>query len=219
MGQIFSPAANLVAKASVAGFVVGIAGVSWAWWGAARSSSWTRAGLVREQPIPFSHAHHVHGVGLDCRYCHTSVEESAFAGIPPTSICMNCHTQIWSDAPLLEPVRLSYAQRKPIVWTRVHDMPDFVYFDHSIHVAKGIGCETCHGRVDLMPLMKTVRPMFMSWCLECHRHPERFLRPRDEVFSMEYEPAEGQGELGVRLREDYEIRSQRAMTDCVTCHR
>ena len=130
-----------------------------------------------EQPIQFSHAHHVGGIGIDCRYCHTAVEESAFANIPPTKTCMNCHSQIWTNAPILEPVRASFRENKPLHWTRVHDLPDFVYFNHSIHVKKGVGCATCHGRVDQMPLMYQEATLKMSWCLDCHRNPAKYVRP------------------------------------------
>ena len=135
--------------------------------------------MPREQPIPFSHAHHVGGLGIDCRYCHTSVETSSFAGIPPTKTCMNCHSQIWSTSPTLEPVRESFRTGVSIQWTRVNDLPDYVYFNHSIHVNKGIGCESCHGRVDRMPLTWQENSLQMDWCLDCHRDPGKHIRPRD----------------------------------------
>jgi len=158
----------------------------------------------------------VGGIGIDCRYCHTSVEESAFAGIPPTQTCMNCHRQIWSTSALLEPVRESFRTDKSLIWIRVHDLPDFVYFDHSIHVRKGVGCATCHGRVDRMPLMWRTQTLHMEWCLDCHRHPEQYLRPRDKVFAMDWEPPADQIALGTRLVHDYGVRS---MTSCSVCHR
>jgi hypothetical protein len=154
--------------------------------------------------------------GIDCRYCHTSVEDSSFAGIPSTKICMNCHTQIWADSPILEPVRESFRTGSSIEWTRVHNLPGFVYFDHSIHVKKGIGCATCHGRVDQMPLMWREHSLYMEWCLECHRAPERFVRPRAEVFNMEWRPPENQLALGRKLVQEYGIES---LTSCSTCHR
>ena len=169
-----------------------------------------------EQPIQFSHAHHAGGMGIDCRYCHTTVETSAFANIPPTKTCMNCHSQIWNTAPILEPVRASFREDKPLRWTRVHDLPDFVYFDHSIHVAKGVGCTTCHGQVDRMPLMWQEQSLQMEWCLDCHRQPERYVRPRSAVFSVDYVPPANQLELGTRLVADYHIQK---LTSCSTCHR
>jgi hypothetical protein len=174
----------------------------------------THAGVVRDQPVPFSHEHHVSGLGIDCRYCHTSVEVSSFAGIPPTKTCMNCHSQIWSDSPMLEPVRRSLKEGKPLTWLRVHRVPDYVYFDHSIHVAKGIGCASCHGRVDQMPLLAQQETLYMEWCLDCHRHPEREARPKAQVFNMGW--TSDDRTIGSRLVKEYGIRQR---TDCVDCHR
>ena len=176
----------------------------------------TEVGVARTQPIPFSHKHHVGDNGIDCRYCHTSVEDSSFAGIPPTTTCMNCHTQIWADSAMLAPVRESFRTGLPIQWTRVHNLPGFVYFDHSIHVHKGIGCSTCHGRVDQMPLMWRENTLYMDWCLDCHREPERFVRPREHVFSMDYVPPADQLAIGRKLVKDYNIEK---LTSCSTCHR
>jgi NAD-dependent SIR2 family protein deacetylase len=172
-----------------------------------------------EQPVQFSHAHHVGGMGIDCRYCHTSVEESAFANIPPTKTCMNCHSQIWSTAPILEPVRASFRDNTPLQWNRVHDLPDFVYFNHSIHVKKGMGCATCHGPVDKMPLMYQQATLQMSWCLDCHRNPAKYIRPRQEVFNMNWQPPAADPGLGERLVKDYKIASAEQLTSCSTCHR
>jgi hypothetical protein len=171
---------------------------------------------VRQQPIQFSHEHHVGGLGIDCRYCHTSVEVSAFAGLPATETCMHCHAYIWTESPFLAPVRDSFRTGQSIAWTRVHDLPDFVYFNHSIHVHKGIGCVTCHGRVDRMPLLAKAQSLQMEWCLECHRAPERFVRPREFVFRMDWQPQEDQLTLGRRLVQDYNIAR---LTTCSTCHR
>jgi hypothetical protein len=179
----------------------------------------TNQGVFIDQPIQFSHAHHVGGMGIDCRYCHSSVEDAAFAGIPPTKTCMNCHSQIWVDAPILEPVRASFRDNTPLEWTRVHDLPDFVYFNHSIHVAKGVGCATCHGPVDKMPLMYQHATLTMKWCLDCHRNPEPNLRPREEVFNMNWQPPADDPELGARLIRDYKIGSVDQLTSCSTCHR
>lgn len=172
-----------------------------------------------EQPVQFSHAHHVGGMGIDCRYCHTSVEESAFANIPPTKTCMNCHSQIWNTAPILEPVRASFRDNTPLQWNRVHDLPDFVYFNHSIHVKKGMGCATCHGPVDKMPLMYQQATLQMSWCLDCHRNPAKYIRPREEVFNMNWQPPAADPGLGERLVRDYKIASAEQLTSCSTCHR
>jgi len=181
-----------------------------------RSSIVTRQTEAREQPVQFYHLHHVGGMGIDCRYCHTSVDRSATAGIPPTKTCMNCHSQIFVDSPFLEPVRASFQTDRSIAWTRVHDLPDFVYFDHSIHVNKGVGCSTCHGRVDLMPLMFQVETLQMKLCLYCHRNPEKYVRPRDQVFRMDYQPPADQVALGRKLVAEYGIQS---FTSCSTCHR
>jgi hypothetical protein len=172
-----------------------------------------------EQPIQFSHAHHVGGMGIDCRYCHTSVEESAFANIPPTKTCMNCHSQIWTNAPILEPVRTSFRENRPLHWTRVNDLPDFVYFNHSIHVRKGVGCATCHGPVDRMPLMYQDATLMMSWCLDCHRNPAKYIRPREQVFNMAWQPPADDPDIGERLVKEYKIASVQQLTSCSTCHR
>jgi hypothetical protein len=162
----------------------------------------------------------VRGLGLDCRYCHTSVETSSFAGIPPTETCMTCHSQIWSESPMLEPVRESYRTNRPLAWNRVHDLPDFAYFNHGIHVAKGVGCVSCHGRVDLMPLMWKEQPLTMEWCLGCHRAPERHVRPREYVFNMEWQPPSAQLALGKELVHEYGIETETGrLTNCSTCHR
>ena len=179
----------------------------------------TRQNDFIEQPVQFSHAHHVGGMGIDCRYCHTSVEESSFANIPPTKTCMNCHSQIWAQAPILEPVRASFRDNTPLKWTRVHDLPDFVYFNHAIHVKQGVGCATCHGPVDKMPLMYQYAPLTMQWCLDCHRDPAKFVRPRDEVFNMAWERPSGDPEFGARLVKEHNIASVQQLTSCSTCHR
>jgi len=183
-------------------------------------SSWvTKQNEFVEQPVQFSHAHHVGGVGLDCRYCHTSVEQSAFAGIPPTKTCMNCHSELWTNAGILEPVRASFRNNTNLTWIRVNDLPDFVYFNHKIHVKQGVGCVTCHGPVDQMPLTYQAQTLLMEWCLDCHRAPEKYLRPRDEVFNVAYRQPEDQLELGQRLKEEYGVASVEHMTSCSICHR
>jgi hypothetical protein len=216
MAQIFHRSTNTFSKVSIFGAVFFLGFLLWLFGAWSRSSWVTQAGVAREQPVPFSHAHHVGDEGLDCRYCHTSVETSGFANVPPTKTCMNCHAQIWNTSPTLEPVRDSFRTDRSIPWTRVHDLPDFVYFDHSIHVNKGVGCESCHGRVDQMPLTRQVASLQMEWCLDCHRHPERHVRPRAEVFRMGYEPPGDQETLGRELVKEYKIQS---LTSCSTCHR
>jgi hypothetical protein len=216
MSQIFHHSTNTLSKLSIFGALFVIAGTLWVILEVNRSGYVTQAGVARVQPVQFSHAHHVGGIGIDCRYCHTSVEVSATAGIPSTKTCMNCHSQIWADSPELEPVRSSFRTDRSIEWVKVHDLPDFSYFDHSAHVSKGMGCSTCHGRVDQMPLLWQEASLQMEWCLGCHRHPERYVRPREEVFNIAYEPPANQLELGRRLVKEYGIR---ARTSCSTCHR
>ena len=216
MSQIFHRSANTLSKVSIVGILLLVGGLIGLAMVLARSSYVTRAQEYIDQPVQFSHVHHVGDDGIDCRYCHTSVETAAFAGIPPTKTCMNCHSQLWATAPILEPVRSSFRDDVPMRWVRVHDLPDFTYFNHSIHVKKGMGCETCHGRVDQMPLMLQQNSLQMEWCLECHRNPERFVRPRSEVFTMGYQPAVSQAELGPQLVKEYGIQSK---TTCSTCHR
>ena len=219
MAQIFHRSTNVLAKVSIFGAVFILAGIGWAVGAFVRSPYMTGVGVPIQQPVPFSHKHHVSDVGIDCRYCHTSVEESSFAGIPPTKTCMNCHSQIWVDSPMLEPVRESFRTGKSLEWTRVHNLPGYVYFDHGIHVHKGVGCSTCHGRVDQMPLTWRENSMYMDWCLTCHRAPEQFVRPREDVFSMDYQPPADQAGLGRKLVKAYKIQSARVLTSCSTCHR
>ena len=216
MAQIFRPSANTLARASLVAVVALLGGTGWFLYQIYRSDYVTGVGIPKQQLVPFSHKHHVANVGIDCRYCHTSVETSAFAGIPPTETCMSCHAQLFSDSPMLEPVRASFRDNKPLAWTRVNNVPDYVYFNHGIHVNKGIGCASCHGQVDQMPLMWQAKTLYMEWCLECHRAPEKFVRPRDQVFNMEYQVPANQLELGRRLVQEYKIHKP---TDCYTCHR
>jgi hypothetical protein len=216
MAQIFHHSTNTLSKVSIFGAVFIVAGVVWLTLEINRSSYVTRAQEARSQPVPFSHAHHVGGLGVECRYCHTSVDRSAYAGIPPTKTCMNCHSQIWAQSPTLEPVRASLRTDRSIEWVKVHDLPDFAYFNHSAHVNKGVGCSTCHGRVDQMPLVWQEKSLQMEWCLECHRNPERYLRPKSEVYNIAYEPPANQLELGRTLVKDYDVKPQ---VTCSTCHR
>ena len=218
MAQIFHPGMNTVARLTIYGaafLVLGTLGLSYAYF---QSPNETQVRVVREQPVPFSHEHHVDQLGIDCRYCHTSVETEGFAGIPPTHTCMSCHSQIWKDSPMLQPVRDSLAKDEPLRWTRVHDLPDYVYFHHGAHVSHGIGCSSCHGRVDKMPLTYKAEPMTMEWCLNCHRHPEKYIRPKEEVFNMAWQPPSDQEERGRKLINDYHIPVDR-LTNCSVCHR
>ncbi len=232
MSQIFHRSTNSLSRATIFGAVFVVAALGWLLYIIQGSPYVTTAGLHKPQPVPFSHQHHVTGLGIDCRYCHTSVETSSFAGIPPTKTCMNCHSQIWTNAKLLEPVRASYRSGESLQWTRVNALPDFVYFNHSIHVTKGVGCNTCHGPVDQMPLMYQAQSLQMEWCLSCHRAPQNNLRPRDQVFNMRYQqpsstnPVEVDGKsytdqasLGADLVKKYKVRSVMDITSCSTCHR
>jgi len=243
MSQIFHRSTNALSRATIFGAVFVVAALGWVAYAIQGSPYITYAGVRKPQPVPFSHQHHVTGLGIDCRYCHTSVETSSFAGIPPTKTCMNCHSQIWTNAKLLEPVRASYRSGESLQWTRVNQLPDFVFFNHSIHVTKGVGCNTCHGPVDQMPLMYQHASLQMEWCLGCHRDPGKNLRPRDQVFNMRYQPPStsspvamdgqtftDQDSLGAYLINKYQVRvgriktsdSQTSVSDitsCSTCHR
>jgi hypothetical protein len=218
MAQLFGPYADtalraalwLLAATPAAGVVAG--------YGFARSPFMTGEGVVTEQPIPFSHEHHVGEIGLDCRYCHSSVEVSPTAGVPPTETCMTCHSQLFTQARILAPLRESLALDHPIAWKRVHALPDYVYFDHSIHIAKGVGCTTCHGPIERMPMTRQTQPMTMGWCIDCHRHPEPNLREPKDVFSTSWSPPPDQAQRGLRLLAQYHIDTTH-LTDCSVCHR
>jgi hypothetical protein len=215
--QIFSPQSVIALKLGALGAGVLVIGGILSWRAAVSSDPTENAPL--EQPIPFSHKHHVGDEGIDCRYCHSTVESSAFAGIPPLSTCMTCHSQLYTDAPVLALLRNSYAQGGGLSWRRVHNLPDFVYFDHSIHIAKGVGCSTCHGRIDRMPLTERVASLHMQWCLDCHRQPEKYLRPADKIFDMSWQPPPDQEQQGMALRVAYHLHSREVLTACSTCHR
>ncbi len=216
MAQIFHRSTNTISRVTIFGAVFFILAVLVFLYLFTRSPYQTQVEVIREQPVPFSHEHHVSGLGIDCRYCHTSVETSSFAGVPPTYTCMSCHSQIWNDSPMLAPVRASLADNRPIRWSRVHDLPDFVYFHHGIHVQKGVGCVECHGRVDKMPLTWKAQPLTMEWCLDCHRHPENHLRRPEDIFDMASLPlSEAEGRELVKKNN---IPTDR-MTNCSVCHR
>lgn len=223
MAQIFHPGTNTIARVSIFGGVFIVGALLYVTYEVIRSPYQTAVNVVREQPVQFSHEHHVRGLGIDCRYCHTSVESSSFAGIPPTETCMTCHSQVWNQSPMLEPVRASYREDRPIVWNRVHDLPDFVYFHHGIHVQKGIGCSTCHGHIEKMPLTWKAEPMTMEWCLGCHRQPEKYLRPTSEIFNMNWTPGPNQLAEGRALAEAEHVPldggPMKRLTNCSVCHR
>ena len=239
--QIFHRSTNTIAKVSIFGAVFFLGFLGWVATALTSSSYATGQYVVKHQPVPFSHEHHVRGLGIDCRYCHTSVERSSSAGLPPTETCMNCHRQIWTNAELLEPIRASYRDNVPVQWNRVHDLPDFVYFNHSVHIAKGIGCASCHGAVNRMPLMFQNASLQMEWCLSCHRDPVKNVRPREEVFNIDWNPSDRQSylkymrpvpaaasnphwepsgadvaALQAKLAKEYSVKS---LTSCSTCHR
>jgi hypothetical protein len=216
MPQIFHRSANALARGSIVIAIVLVGLLGTALWEITNSPYYTEQDVTRQQPVPFSHRHHAGELGIDCRYCHTSVEKSSFAGLPPTQTCMTCHSQIWTNSEMLEPVRASYRTNQSLAWTRVNALPDFVYFDHSIHVAKGIGCTTCHGPIAEMPLTYRAGTLYMSWCLECHRQPEKYVRPKSQVFNPFYQPPPNQLELGKQLVKEYKIQS---LQHCSTCHR
>ncbi len=214
MPQIFHPSMNTISRVSIFGALFFVAGAVGLGAMLVRSPYYTEAGVIREQPVPFYHKHHVGDIGIDCRYCHTSVEDSSYAGIPPTKTCMNCHGQLYTDSPVLEPVRESYRTGEPLEWTKVHDLADFAYFNHSIHVKKGFACETCHGPVNEMPLMWREHSLQMRWCLDCHRNPEKYVRPREDVYEFGWEPGSDDPDPQ-ELIQMYGIESK---TNCSTCH-
>lgn len=219
MAQVFNRSANNIAKISMIMAAV-LGGLAFYFYTQiARSSYLTGIYVEKQQPVQFSHKHHVGDDGIDCRYCHTQVETSASAGIPPTQTCMNCHNQLYADQPYLEPVRASYRENKPIEWQRVHDLPEFAYFNHSIHVAKGVGCSTCHGQIDEMPAVFQQNTLQMEWCLSCHREPEKFIRPKSEIYNMKWKDGDIDHEQRLKLKDEYKIRSKEMMTSCSTCHR
>ena len=219
MAQIFHPSMNTVSKVTIFGavfFVLAALTINYIIY---NSPYVTQVSVVVDQTVPFSHEHHVEGLGLDCRYCHTSVETSSFAGLPPTETCMTCHSQIWSESTMLQPVRESLRNGTPLRWNRVHELPDYAYFNHAVHVRKGVGCSSCHGRVDQMPLTWKAEPMTMEWCLACHRHPEKALREdRKDVFNMAWTPPANQLDVGKSLIQERHIPIDR-LTNCSTCHR
>ena len=215
MPQVFHPSMNTFARVSIFGAIFLLLALFGVAWGLVRSPYMTEAGVIRSQPVPFSHQHHVGDVGIDCRYCHRTVETDAFAGMPSTEVCMDCHSQLWTESEMLEPVRESFRSGKPLSWTRVHDLPDYVFFHHGIHVSKGVACERCHGRVDQMPLMWRQNTLHMEWCIECHRNPIENVRPPEDVLVMGWTPKESTPSP-MELMTQQHIQSE---TNCSVCHR
>ena len=211
------PGAGLIAKAGVIGAILMIMAGAAFWWGESRTDYQTGVGWMLDQPVPFSHEHHVAGLGIDCRFCHSSVEQSAAAGLPPTYSCMTCHSQVWTKAAMLAPVRDSLAENRAIRWNRVNDLPDYVYFNHAIHVAKGVGCASCHGELDRMPLTAKAHAFTMRFCLDCHRDPGPELRPRAALFDLHWQ--RGDGTPTPRQLPDFYHLGGRRLTDCTICHR
>ena len=216
MPAIFSPSANTLTRFTLLALAfLSIGGIAW-WWLWPRMDYRLHTFWTVDQPVPFSHKHHVSGLGLDCRYCHISVEYSSNAGLPPTETCMTCHSQIWTNAAMLAPVRQSLAEQKPLRWTRVYTLPDYVYFDHSIHIAKGVGCTECHGPIGDMPLTRKATTLYMSWCLACHRDPAPHLRPREQVFNPHWKRTAATPSGKTRMAE-YHSRPQ-TLSDFSECH-
>jgi hypothetical protein len=218
MPQVFSRSANGIARFVLWGslcvmLVAAIGGTA-----LLRSNFLTGVGQAAAQPVPFSHKHHVGQLGIDCRYCHNGVETSNSAGLPATEVCMTCHSQLYTNAAMLAPVRASLASGEPLHWQRVNSVPDFVFFNHSIHVNKGVACETCHGEIDDMPLTARAEPLTMEWCLGCHRNPEPNLRPPQDVFRMHWKPPEDIAQIRRSLVKLLDIHPE-TMTDCYVCHR
>ena len=230
MAQLFHPSSNVIAKASVVAVALIVGGLGYIIYAINQSAYYTNINVARQQPVPFSHKHHVTDDGIDCRYCHATVEKSGFAGVPSTHTCMSCHSKLWLNSTMLEPVRTSYATDVSLQWTRVNTVPDFVYFDHSIHINKGIGCTTCHGPIGEMPLTYRANTLYMRWCIDCHKHPELHVRYRPgdsrqknlitpDVFNPNYVEPPNQVEFGRQLVKEYKIKEPKLITDCYTCHR
>jgi hypothetical protein len=218
MAQLFGPGANAVAKFSIVGGLILVLGAASAVLAFNNSPYITNVGVPLVQPVPYSHQTHAGSLGISCRYCHTSVEKSAFAGLPTTETCMTCHSQVLVNSPMLEPIRDSFRTNQPMQWNRVYNTPDFVYFRHNVHIAKGVGCSTCHGRVDKMPLTAKQQALHMDWCLECHKDPKPYLRPKSEIYNMGWVPPRNQAEASAELAKAHGLHTQ-TLTDCYACHR
>jgi hypothetical protein len=218
MAQIFRPRADTFIRLTLVAIPLAVVLLLLLSYQYQASSTVTGMGWTPEQPVPFSHKHHVGGLGLDCRYCHTGVENADFAGLPPTATCMTCHSQLWTNAAMLAPVRQSLAEGKPIRWTRVYSLPDYVYFDHSVHINNGVGCTSCHGDMTTQPLTQQKTPLTMGWCLDCHRDPGRHLRPAKDIFDPHVPDPNNSPERAKALLRHYLINTEN-MTNCYVCHR
>lgn len=219
MAQLFTTGADAIYRLVLLTGVAGLVAAPVVGTGLVRSSYVTGVGLALPQPVPFSHKHHSGELGVDCRYCHTTVEREATAGIPPTQTCMTCHAQIWTGSDMLKPVRDSYNADEPLQWARLNKLPQYVYYNHSVHVTKGIGCSTCHGDVTSMQLTYRANAFEMRFCLDCHRAPERYVREPDQVWTMNWTPPADQASLGPELVARYHIRGGERLTECGICHR
>ncbi len=219
MSQLFSPRSNMISKLSIIAVVVvlTVITVALAWY--FHSNTYTKVGVKVPQPVPYPHNLHVVTLGLNCRYCHVGVDQSAFADIPSAETCMTCHSQIDTNDPVLKPIRDSYDNGTPIAWTRVNQLPDYVYFNHQIHIDKGVGCETCHGRMDQVTTAVRAKYFYMSTCTDCHRDPSPYLRPQSDIYTMGYKPKEDQSILGPQLMKQYNILPAKQLLDCSICHR
>jgi len=217
--QLFAPGADAVLRLWLWALVVIVIVAGVGLNGLAHSNYVGNVGVAPEQPVPFSHKHHSGELGLDCRNCHQQVEAQETAGLPPTHTCMTCHSEIWNQSPMLQPVRDSLANNQPLHWTRINRLPSYVYFNHSIHTTKGIGCSSCHGAVDTMQLTYAAQSFTMEFCLTCHRAPQKFIRPEPEIWNMEWTPPANQQQLGATLVAQHHIAGPARLTDCSTCHR
>ena len=219
MAQIFAPRSTALFRFAIMLLTVGAVGAFFTAETVSRAHYVTGKDMVATQPVPFSHKHHVGEVGINCLFCHTSVLVSSTAGMPSTGTCMHCHSQLWTHAPMLEPVRHSWATGTPLRWTRVFWLPEYVYFNDSIHIAKGVGCSSCHGRMDRMNLTREAHVFTMDFCINCHTNPAAHLRPQNQIWNMEWQPPADQDKLGPALAAMYHINTSGHLTDCSTCHR
>lgn len=219
MPPIFPPRSNLIARLSIPVLLILVAVIGGILIWYTHSSAFNHVGVKIDQPVPFPHNLHVSGLGLNCRYCHDAVDKSSFADLPPTETCMTCHSQVATTSPNLQPVRDSWKTGKPIQWNRVNQLPDYVYFDHHIHINKGIGCESCHGRVDQMTTNVKANTFYMTFCIHCHKNPAEYIRPVDQVYTMGYKPSQDQATLGPQLVQEYNILPTRQLLNCSICHR
>jgi hypothetical protein len=217
--QIFSRNANARLGFAIVAIVVLLTGIVLGLIGLYLSPWYTEVDVAKAQPVPFSHKHHVSDLKIECQYCHATVERAAHAGFPSTDTCMSCHSQVWTNSPLLEPIRDSYQTGEPVVWNRVYDLPDFVYFNHSVHVAKGVGCSSCHGQIDQQHLVAKAQPLYMGWCLGCHRNPEDNVRPQSEIYTIDYDPLALPLDQRIELVKAYQIPTDGRLTNCYVCHR